>query len=224
MAQHKSSTNHCTPSATLSLIEGYKRFRQIYFEKQNIFNKLVEKGQSPKTLFIACCDSRVDPAIITDCNPGELFVIRNIANLVPKFNQDPRHISTSAAIEYAVIYLNVSDIVIMGHSHCGGIRACLEEISTENHTKNSAIPAWVDLIQPAKKALLENNSSGTTDEKAALLEKASLIQSLQNLNTFPWIKERVNKEQLQLHAWYFQLETGAIESYQIEIDRFIPLA
>ncbi len=203
------------------LIEGYKKFKTEHFEESNLYDDLVQYGQQPKALVIACCDSRVDPAIVTHCKPGELFVVRNVANLVPPYDNDPKHHGTSAALEFGVTNLNVSDIIVFGHSHCGGIRALMEQ--SECPITQSFISAWMNIATAAKQQVLVQHQQESLDIQSHHCEKQSLLISLQNLKTFPWITERVAAHRLSLHAWYFNLKTGMIETYQTETDQFVSL-
>lgn len=203
------------------LIEGYKKFKTEHFEESNLYDELVENGQQPKVLVVACCDSRVDPAIVTNCKPGELFVVRNVANLVPPYDNDPKHHGTSAALEFGVTSLNVSDIIVFGHSHCGGIRALMEQ--AEHSPNYTFITAWMNIAKAAKQQVLAEHKHESLDLQSHHCEKQSLIISLQNLKTFPWIADRVAKNRLSLHAWYFNLKTGMIETYQSDINAFVPL-
>ncbi|MBL4647433.1 MAG: carbonic anhydrase [Gammaproteobacteria bacterium] len=215
------NTNFPTGSAIASLITGYKQFKSQYFEQSKTFDNLVQDGQKPKVLAIACCDSRVDPAIVTGCKPGELFVVRNVANLVPPFSANPQHHGTSAALEFGVINLGVSDIILFGHSHCGGIRALIE--APEERSPSNFINAWMDIAIPAKQHVLQQYPHCSLDQQAYHCEKKSLGISLNNLLTFPWIKQRVAAQQLFLHVWYFNLATGAIETYQPASDNWTEL-
>ena len=199
-------------SAILPLIEGYKQFRIKYFENTRTFDDLVKYGQKPKAMIVACCDSRVDPAIVTNCSPGELFVIRNVANLVPPFNGCSKHHGTSAALEFGVLDLEVSDIILFGHSHCSGIRALMEAQENNEHSSNF-IEAWMDIAKPAKQQVLKQYPQHSLDEQSHYCEKESLLISLDNLKTFPWINKRILANELFLHAWYFNLGTGIIETY-----------
>ncbi len=209
-------------SAIDSLIQGYKQFKLQNFEQSNTFEDLVKYGQKPKALVIACCDSRVDPAIVTGCHPGELFVIRNIANLVPPFQDNPsRYDSTSAALKYGVTDLEVSDIILFGHSYCGGIRALVE--TPEENLSSDCISTWVSIAKPAKQRVLEKHPQSSLKEQAHYCEKESLLNSLRNLETFPWIQKRLLNNQLSLHTWYFNLDTGVIETYQSATGNFVPL-
>lgn len=204
------------------LTEGYQRFYARYYEQSNTYDSLVQNGQSPKTLVIACSDSRVDPAIILDCQPGELFVVRNVANLVPPYTHDPSdHHGTSAALEFAVTGLHVTDIIILGHSYCGGINALMN--LDDSHGPSDFIGAWMEIAKSAKKRVLEKFPHKNFPEQAHCCERESIISSLNNLNTFPWIKSRVKEGKLACHGWYFRLETGELSNYDSSIDSFVPL-
>lgn len=196
------------------LMEGYRRFHHQYFGKSSkpLYQHLVEKGQSPKTMVIACSDSRVDPAIILNAEPGDLFTVRNVANLVPPCEKDSKHHGTSAALEFAVCFLKVEHIILFGHSHCGGIRALLSRTDNDAEVNGSGfIASWMDIAKSAKeKAIAESSSPSECETRCC---EYSLIGSLDNLLTFPWIRERVEAKILTLHAWHFDLETGLIREY-----------
>lgn len=208
-------------AAIHSLVSGYKKFKSKHYEQINYYDHLVEYGQKPNVLVVACCDSRVDPAIVTSCKPGELFVVRNVANLVPPFDQTPEHHGTSAAIEFGVKGLGVSDIIIFGHSHCGGIRALVEKNAESAST--DFIDTWMNIATPAKAAVLDAYPESSIDEQSAHCEKASLLVSLENLSKFPWVDECVKIGRLALHAWYFNLSSGLIECYDASKSGFSPL-
>jgi len=144
-----------TSSTITSLIEGYRKFRAKHFEESKTYDSLVEYGQNPNVMLIACCDSRVDPAIVTGCEPGELFVTRNVANLVPPYEKDAGYHGTSAALEFGVTGLEVSDIIIFGHSHCGGIRTLME--APDNKDPSDFITAWMNIATPAKQIILKHH-------------------------------------------------------------------
>lgn len=186
------------------LLEGYKRFYARNLQVGgNFFQNLATNGQSAETLIIACSDSRVDPSIITNAIPGDIFVIRNVANLVPphKENCNSYH-GTSAAIEFAVNYLKVKNIIIMGHSRCAGIHALLH--STTNPDTNSYVHSWVNIAEKAKEKIL-NQYFTTDEERISCCEKEAIHVSLENLLTFPFIKDRVEQGDLTLYGWYFSI-------------------
>lgn len=212
-----------TDDVLKNLVEGYQSFRHDHIENSSLYNNLITEGQSPKTLIIACCDSRVDPAIVVNAKPGDLFVVRNIANLVPPYphTPSPEHQSTRAAIEFAIKGLNVEHIIVMGHSHCGGIRALME--STPNNPSYDFIESWMKIGETAKQQTLKIHPNATLDDQSAECEKTSLLLSLKNLQTYPWLQSRVDNNKLQIHAWYFDFATQAVEAYHSESDSFLPL-
>lgn len=196
-----------------NLINGYKIFHKKYFQEHSaLFNELFLYGQQPKILFIACCDSRVDPAIVTSSKPGEIFVVRNIANLVPPYQEDGGYHGISAALEFAVQVLSVHHIVIFGHSQCGGI-ASLFNNKNSTVVKKSFIETWMEIAEPAYKKIDEKYSNVSQQEKITLCEQESLCNSLKNLETFAWIKEKIKNNTLTTHAWYFDLATGVIKTF-----------
>ena len=183
------------------LINGFQNFRDNYFSKEkSFFENLIKKGQKPKVMIISCSDSRVDPAILFNAKPGELFVVRNVANLVPPYEPDEGYHGVSAAIEYATKDLLVEHIVVLGHSECGGIKRLCEHKGIG--PKRDFIDGWVSIAETAGATDLEGF------EKFRHVERAAITVSLENLLTFPWLKQRVNKDNLELHGWFFDLEKG----------------
>lgn len=206
--------------AIQDLIEGYQAFHEKYFERGDsvLYQELVRQGQSPKTMVIACCDSRVDPATILNCSPGEVFVVRNVANLVPPCEEDSNHHGTSAALEFAVCFLKVEHIIVFGHSDCGGIQALLNDTARPSSATRGFISSWMELASEAKEKALAEADSVKMREKHCC--QYSLIASLDNLSTFPWIAERVNAGCLTLHAWHFDLETGDVKQFNASQKNF----
>lgn len=200
------------------LIKGFKRFQKNYFKGDDVLFDQLRHGQTPKVLLIGCSDSRVDPAILTDCQPGDLFVIRNVANLIPPYEPDARYHGVSSAIEYAVRFLQVEHVIVMGHSHCGGIESLLQ--SSKESPIGEFIDHWVEILRPAKEAVLRDLSNKTPDMQARACEQASIMISLENLLTFPWLAERVEAEKLALHGWYFDLEAGQMLGYHPDTGEF----
>lgn len=202
------------------LLEGFHNFKQKYFLKERQYFESLEKVQNPKTLVIACCDSRVDPAILLHCKPGELFVIRNVAALVPAIDQASNPCSVMSAIEYGVKHLNIEHIVVMGHSHCGGIHGLMVPESIQGET---FIQDWVSIASPALERLKE--LTGEEDEKTRErhCEEGAVLISLDNLLSYPWILERVNEGSLKLHALYYDLKEGNLYRYSVEEENFKPL-
>lgn len=202
------------------LMQGFHRFRLKNFEpNRELFNQLAMKGQTPRTLLIGCSDSRVDPAILTDSAPGALFVIRNVANLIPPSETGGRYHGTSAAVEYAVCNLEVDNIIVLGHSRCGGINALLEGYG-ENNEGEGYIAPWVQIAAPARDEVLRRWPDASREFKQRACERASIRVSLTNLLTFPFIRQRVDAGSLKLYGWYYDLENGELMQYDSEKDRF----
>ena len=193
-------------------IHGFRSFQEDYFsEDRELFGKL-KQGQRPKVLLIGCSDSRVDPSMMVRSEPGDLFIVRNVANLVPPCEHDQAYHGVSAALEYAVCHLGVEHIIVLGHSRCGGIRSLMEGIPTDK--SNDYISKWVSIAERAKQQVLDSFQQASPDQQAKACEHASILVSLENLLTFPWVKERVDANTLDLHGWYFDIESGNLYSYQ----------
>lgn len=200
------------------LVEGYRSFHKKHFEGDcTLYDDLVTHGQKPEILLIACCDSRVDPAIVFNCTPGDLFVVRNVANLVPPYQDDPKYHSTSAAMQFAVCNLKVKDIIIFGHSYCGGIQSLFEDYNKEEH---SFISEWMGIAEPARDAVIDKYPGRKKEELCSHCEKESLVISYKNLYTFPWINERIENGDLNAHAWHFDIKSGKIAAYDEENKAF----
>jgi carbonic anhydrase len=190
------------------LIEGFRAFRQTYYaENRALFDALAERGQSPKVMVIGCADSRVDPLLITGAGPGDLFVVRNVANLVPPYAPDSQYHGTSAAIEFAVRGLGVEHIVVLGHAQCGGVRALMEGSALADR-EDDFIGAWMSIAEPARRRALAEAASD--EDRLQLCEFETVRISLTNLMTFPWIRRRVEENRLALHGWYFDLNRGRL--------------
>jgi carbonic anhydrase len=202
------------------LLEGNQEFRKKFFNKKNaLFKLLVEQGQNPKVMVVACSDSRVDPAMIFNCLPGQLFVIRNVASLIPPCEENNSAHGTSAALEFGACFLNVEHIIILGHTQCGGIRALMEHAHTVLHPNpHSFIAQWMSIARPAYNRVMQEHHNALFEEKLALCERYAVVNSLHNLSSFPWIQERVTKQALHIHAWHFNLATGFIHRYDTKTD------
>ncbi len=208
--------HECTRSID-HLVEGIQRFRTRYFEKNPEFMRnLVEIGQSPASLIISCSDSRVDPALLAGAKPGELFTVRNVANLVPPFEPGASLHGTGAAIEYAVRDLKVDHVIVLGHAHCGGIKAMLNAAGGEWPDRDF-VGDWVSMALGACDHYVDDPTAESGRSKVslerlkanpALVERAAIAGSLNNLMTYPWLRERVEAGTLVLHGWWFDLDTG----------------
>ena len=200
------------------LITGYQRFKEGYYEqnKQKL-TKLAKQGQSPKIAIISCSDSRVDPTIILDCQPGDLFVIRNVANLIPPCESCDSFHGTSAAIEYAVTGLEVESIIVLGHTQCGGIKALMDTPPSSN--PETFVSKWMKQLEDVRNEVLEHNHE-SEDSCYHECEEKGIIRSLNNLMTFPWVKERVEAGTLHLHGWHYDLDSGSLYAKRKDSDEF----
>jgi carbonic anhydrase len=190
------------------LTEGYRAFLDERFPREkNRFEALAEKGQSPEVMVIGCCDSRVSPEVIFDASPGELFVVRNVANLVPPFETGGDYHGTSAALEFAVQALRVKHIVVLGHARCGGIRAFADD--KDHLSPGDFIGGWMNLIAPAADRIGPRANTDFSDYLARL-ELAAIENSLNNLMTFPCVRILVERGKLQLHGAFFGVASGVL--------------
>ena len=190
------------------LIEGYRQFRRDAYASQVTSYRRLAKEQRPGTMVIACCDSRVDPATIFAAGPGELFVVRNVANLVPPFTNDTFHHGTSAALEFAVTNLKVEQIVVMGHGECGGIQACME--AAQGRPASYFVGPWVEIAAPARDEVLMTQNRASEADKRRSLEQAAILLSLENLTTFPFVREAMETRDLALEGAWFSIGEGAL--------------
>jgi carbonic anhydrase len=196
------------PQFPTTLIHGYRRFHGGRLEaERNRYRKLAETGQRPRAMIIGCCDSRAAPETIFDAGPGELFVVRNIANLVPPYAPDDDFHGTSAALEFAVQILEVADILVLGHGRCGGIDAVLNP-GPEPLSPGDFIGHWMSLTERAR-AELDAAGGGDEDRRTAM-ERLSVRFSLDNLRTFPFVAERERADTLALHGAWFDIATGEL--------------
>jgi len=197
-----------------NLIAGYRQFRRDAYASQVAAYRRLAEGQRPDTLIVACCDSRVDPATIFAAGPGELFIVRNVANLVPPFTDDPFHHGTSAALEFAVENLKVDQIVVMGHGDCGGIQACMEA----GHGKPASyfVGPWVEIAAPARDAVMKTRNQASETEQRRRLEREAILLSLENLKTFPFVREAIETRGLKLEGAWFSVAEGAL--YWLDMD------
>ena len=191
------------------LLAGYRSFMSgRYVSEGHRYRDLAREGQTPETMVIACCDSRAAPEVIFDAGPGELFVVRNVANLVPPYAPDGEYHATSAALEFAVQSLKVKNIVVMGHGRCGGIRAALDPTS-EPLSPGDFIGKWMSLVAPVADTVASNTLM-TPGERQTSLERISIRYSLANLRTFPCISILEGKGDLSLHGAWFDISSGEL--------------
>lgn len=191
------------------IIRGYQAFRKKYATGRNAMMKDLAQGQQPDIMVVSCCDSRVDPALILQCDPGDLFIVRNVANIVPPYEKDSGYHGTSAALEFGICYLNVKHLIILGHSQCGGINALLNGVGSD---QDDFLTRWVSIINAEPHA----NDVNTFSQQA-------LFHSYENCLTFPWIKTKVEQKALAVHLWFFDIKAGQIFSYSFEDKQYQPL-
>jgi carbonic anhydrase len=190
------------------LLDGYRTFTsQRLPTEQSRYRELAERGQSPESMVIGCCDSRVSPEVIFDAGPGELFVVRNVANLVPVYAPDGGAHGVSAALEFAVQVLRVKHIVVLGHAQCGGVRAFVDKAAPLS--PGDFIGRWMSMfIKPGE--IVERRDHETMQDFATRIEKAAVFRSLENLMTFPCVRILVERGKLQLHGAYFGVAEGSL--------------
>lgn len=193
-------------------ITGFRTFQEDYFGRESSRFEPLKQGQSPKTMIIGCSDSRVDPAILTNCAPGDIFTVRNVANLVPPFEKSGGLHGVSAALEFAVCHLKVEHIIVLGHSQCGGINALMA--GSCGCKGDGFISSWMSIAVPAREKVLAElpNKDAKLQQRAA--GQAAILLSMENLRTFPWIDQRVADATLSLHGWYFDLDAGELLEYR----------
>ncbi len=204
------------------LTTGFRAFHDGRFQEQRAtYEVLVDRGQKPKVALFACSDSRVDPGTVLQADPGDLFVVRNVANLVPPYELDGHYHGTSAALEYAVQHLEVGHVIVLGHAHCGGIRSLFEK-RTQDSEDNHFVSPWMSLVRSAF-LRVEATMPGAPEElKARVCEQSAVLVSLENLMTFPSIRQRVSEGRLRLHGWYFDIRSGQLHIYDSNQQKFKP--
>ncbi|MGR3570607.1 carbonic anhydrase [Brevirhabdus sp.] len=207
--------HHAKPLPT-NLVQRYHGWKATTFaENKGWYRRLAEDGQRPRAMVISCCDSRVQVTSMFGAEQGELFIHRNIANLVPPYNPDGDLHGTSAAVEYAVTVLKVAHLIILGHSQCGGVRGCYEMCSgaaPELLEKTSFIGRWMDLLQPGYDRVNELPE----DQRPRALEHQAVLISLENLMTFPFVREAIEAERLSMHGLWTDIAEGELYAYEPE--------
>lgn len=200
-----------------NLISGAIKFMQQDFKEHKELFESLKNRQNPHTLFIGCSDSRVIPNLITNTGPGELFVIRNIANIIPPYRIGEDFLSTTSAIEYALNSLHIKNIIVCGHSNCGGCNALY--YADEELSKIPNVKKWLTLLEPIKQDI-KSISKNDTAMRSWLTEKLNLVNSLQNILTYPGVEEALSQGKIELHAWYYIIETGEIYEYNFKEKNF----
>jgi carbonic anhydrase len=205
------------------LADRFRRFKYRHFApNQEHYEKLAAEGQSPDVMVVSCSDSRVDPEVLFSAMPGELFVVRNVANLVPPFETQGKYHGVSAALEFAALNIRVKHIVVLGHSGCGGVRACLDH-GAARQTKAEFIVNWVSMLDDARDAVVAANPDKPVESLRGALEREGIKTSLANLRTFPCIQILEGRGSIALHGAYFDIATGVLEVLDRETGTFVPL-
>ncbi len=208
------------PSYLVSRFHGWRA--TSYQDNRAWYRRLAESGQHPRAMVISCCDSRVHVTSIFGADEGEFFIHRNVANLVPPFNPDGQYHGTSAAVEYAVTSLKVAHIVVLGHSNCGGVRGCHDMCSglaPQLEEKSSFVGRWMDILRPGYERVV----GLPAEERIGALEKQAVLVSLENLMTFPFVKEAVEDDMLTLHGLWNNTGEGGLEQYDPSKAGFVPV-
>ncbi len=193
------------------LADRYRRFKFRHFSpNQEHYETLAQNGQNPEIMIVSCCDSRVDPETVFSAMPGELFVVRNVANLVPPFETNGKYHGVSAALEFAALNLRVKHIVILAHSSCGGVRACIDH-DAARQTDAAFIKNWMSMLDAARDEIRSQHPQASTAELRPMLEREGVKTSLANLRTFPCIQILESKGRIQLHGAYFDISSGTLQ-------------
>lgn len=206
------------PGYLISRYHGWKA--TSYTENQSWYRRLAEMGQHPRAMVISCCDSRVHVTSIFGADQGEFFIHRNIANLVPKYEPDGAQHGTSAAVEYAVTALKVAHVIVLGHSSCGGVKGCLDMCSgkaPQLEERTSFVGRWMDILRPGYDRVKEIADPA---EQQRALEKDSVLISLENLMTFPFVADEVNSGRMTLHGLWTDIGEGSLECYDSVLGAF----
>lgn len=205
------------------LCDRYRRFKhRIYVPNADHYEELATYGQNPEVMLISCCDSRVDPETIFNAMPGELFVVRNVANLVPPYETGGKYHGVSTAVEFAAMNLRVKHIVVLGHSGCGGVKACLDQTAAIQ-TEARFISSWMSMLDDARLRIVAAHQLSPQAEQLTLLEQEGVKLSIRHLRTFPFIADLENKGRLSLHGAYFDIKSGTLSVLNHSRNEFFPL-
>ncbi|MEE8188739.1 MAG: carbonic anhydrase [Kiloniellales bacterium] len=203
-----------------TLLNGFRKFREMYFEKApGLYRNLLSQGQNPRFAVVACSDSRVDPAIVLQAELGDIFAVRNVAALVPPYEEDGHYHGTSAALEFAVTGLGVEHIIVIGHAHCGGVAAMVRK-QEGGDVGGKFMTAWTDLLREARERALAIDPGLDGDALLGASERQSVRLSLDNLTTFPFVRQAMAAGNLSLHGWYLNIFEGALEIWNPDTETF----
>ncbi|MDP2279979.1 MAG: carbonic anhydrase [Nitrospirota bacterium] len=200
------------------LYKGIHKFQESYFKKEEEFFKRLSKEQETEVLFITCSDSRVDPNLVTQSRPGELFIVRNVGNIIPPYDAIKDKNSVAAAIEFAVLSLKVKDIIVCGHSNCGAMEALYKderELTNMPHLRD-----WLKLADSVRNIVLKHYPETSAEIRQRITEEENVLCQLHNIQTYPFVQEALNAGVLHLHGWHYNIETGKIYAYDTDADMF----
>jgi len=200
------------------LYKGIHTFGEAYFKKEEDFFRRLSEGQEPEVLFITCSDSRVDPNLVTQSRPGELFIVRNVGNIVPPYEAIKDKNSVAAAIEFAVISLKVKDIIICGHSNCGAMKALL--LDEKEFTQMPHLREWLELAMPVRQIVEKFYPQASIESCEEILEEENILMQLRNIQTYPFVIQALEAGSLHLHGWFYDIRTGNIRAYNPGKDMF----
>jgi carbonic anhydrase len=194
------------------LVAGIHQFQSTTFqENRELFERLAKHGQSPLALFVGCCDSRVVPSMITHCQPGDLFVMQNIGNIVPHPTRDVHATSTAAAVEYAVDVLKVADVIVCGHSHCGAMGALCEGLAGVDRTP--ALARWLTAVHEVVELVDEHYPDLSPAERLEVVTAENVLLQVEHLRAYPSVSRAIAERDLRVHAWIFEIDAGKIHRY-----------
>jgi len=200
------------------LYKGIYRFQRSYFKKEEEFFKRLSRDQNPEVLFITCADARVDPNLVTQSKPGDLFIVRNVGNIIPPHDSIRDKNSVAAAIEFAVLELRVADIIICGHSNCGAMQTLFQEESDLEDMPH--LRDWIRIALPVKEIMDKHYAHVSLDFRNRIAEKENILDQLRNIQTYPFVVKALEEGKLFLHGWYYDIGTGNIFSYNPVTDTF----
>ncbi len=203
-----------------NLIAGIHRFRKQYWsEHRELYERLAANGQAPEALFITCCDSRVEPTVLTHCRPGDLFVLRNMGNFIPPYSAGPLDgTGVAAAIEYAVDHLKIKDIIVCGHSDCGALKALYK--GRDRFANSPHILDWLRNGDRTLRVVQENYPGKTRDEQLEITFAENVLVQMENLRTYPVVMKAAQAGRLHVHAWFFRIDTGDVYAYSPEREQY----
>jgi len=200
------------------LYKGIHKFQESYFKKEEEFFSRLSKEQEPEVLFISCADSRVDPNLVTQSKPGELFIVRNVGNIVPPYDAIKDKNSVAAAIEFAVLMLKVKDIIVCGHSNCGAMHALYKD---ENELKSMPhLRDWLKIASPVKETLAVFYPDCSNESRMRIVEKENILAQLRNIQTYPFVAKALEDRLLYLHGWYYDIGAGDVFAYDPTNENF----